>query len=391
MDFDLFSACVFCASSFLTSDLRPMPGGSGALSTGYAIFQRRLTMPSGDESDVTQKFVAASVRWIPSGSHTEGTPATEVRVSVMFPNAHAESVEGGRADRVLGTGSGRFENLSLIARRAVSRSLSVEAGAMHRRYKGTDLVNVGGPLFSFTEERQVVAERNDYTLGGRLRLKGVRWNGFELAARWEHTVIQGKYSTAAAQTNVLGTLDGAALELRFSRGAWSASVSGAMVAGMLPRSAVALPSFEGFDGQAPAFLGSARLAASRSFGRYDVLVALIAEQTRLPFVTLAPLGQETRAFDSGFLADSHARELEVELAVRLRSRSGISPLFFFRGSSGSETVDLTRGIGEAPQRIDVEQGGYLPIGIGPRWSGLIGFSVEFGLGGGLHSSPAADP
>lgn len=118
---------------------------------------------------------------------------------------------------------------------------------------------------------------------------------------------------------------------------------------------------------------------------------LIAEQTRLPFVTLAPLGQETRAFDSGFLADSHARELEVELAVRLRSRSGISPLFFFRGSSGSETVDLTRGIGEAPQRIDVEQGGYRPIGIGPRWSGLIGFSVEFGLGGGLHSSPAADP
>lgn len=392
VDFDLFSACVFCASSFLASDLRPMPGVSGEISGGYATSQRRLTLPYGDQSDVTLRFVAASVRWIPSGSLTEGTPATEVRATVMFPNAHAESVEEGGAERVLGTGSGRFENFSLIARGAVSKILSVEGGAMQRRYKGTDLVNIGGPLFSFTEERQVVADRIDYTLGGRLRPEGARWKGFELAVRWEHSVVQGKYSTAATLTNALGVLDGAAVELRLSRGAWSASMKGQRVAGTLPRSARALPSYDGIDGRAQAFLGSARLAVSRSFGRYDVLVALIAEQTQLPFVALSPLGQETRAFDSGFVAESRTRELAVEFAVRLRLQGGTSPLFFFRSSSGSETVDLTRAVGEGQgQRIDAQRGGYSPFGMSPRWSGLFGLSVAFGLGEGRHLSPAAGP
>ena len=387
MDFDLFSACIFCASSFLSSDLRPMPGSSGEISTGYATFQRRLNTPFGDQSDVTYRFVAATVRWIPSGSFTEGTPATEVRVAVMFPNAHAESVEDEGAESVLGTGSGRFENISLLARGAVSGSLSLEGGAIQRRYKGTDLISVGGPLFSFTEKRQVVAERNDYTLGGRLRPAGERWKGLELAARWEHTVLQGKYSTAAALTNALGVLDGATLELRRSQGPWSASVSGQAVAGTLPRSVRALPSYEGFDGRAPAYLWSARLAASRSFGRADVLVALIAEGTRLPFVALSPLGQETRAFDSGFLADSRTRELEVELAVRLRSRKGFSPVLFFRSASGSETVELTRAAGEGPgQRIDVERGGHFPFE-----QFLFGVSVEFGVGPGGRFPPAARP
>ncbi|MFI5120681.1 MAG: hypothetical protein ACHQM4_09720, partial [Thermoanaerobaculia bacterium] len=234
MDFDLFSACVFCASSLLTSDLRPMPGGSAAISSGYATFQRRLDTPFPDRSDVTLKFVAASVRWLPSGSATEGTPATEVRAAVMFPNAHTESVESGGAEAVLGTGSGRFENFSFSARGAVSRSLSVEGGAMQMRYSGTDLVNVGGSLFSFTEERQLVAARNEYTLGGRLRPRGESWSGFELAGRWVHTFVQGKYSSAAVVTNALGVLDGAALELRLSRGPWSASLSGQTVAGTLP-------------------------------------------------------------------------------------------------------------------------------------------------------------
>lgn len=360
-----------------------MPGASGEISGGYATLQRRLATGSGDQSDVTQKFVAAGVRWVPSGSSTEGTPETEVRVTVMFPNAHSESVEYEGAERVLATGSGRYENFSLLARGAISRSLSVEGGAMHRRYQGTDLVNVGGAPFSFTEERQVVAERTDYTLGGRLRPGGEEWKGFELAARWEHSFIQGKYSTAAAVTNALGVLDGAALELRHSRGAWSASLSGQAVAGSLPRSFTSLPSFAVIDGRAPAFLRSARLAASRSFGRYDVFVALIAEQTRLPFVALSPLGLETRAFDSGFLADSRTRELEVELTVRVRSQRGFSALFFFRSSSGSETVDLGRASGEGPgQRIDVERGGYSPFGMSPRWSGLVGVSVEFGLEAG---------
>ena len=360
-----------------------MPGGSGEISGGYATFQRRLATGSGDQSDVTQKFVAAGVRWIPSGSFTEGTPATEVRATAMFPNAHSESVEREGAERVLATGSGRYESFSVLARGALSRSLSVEGGAMHRRYTDTDLVNIGGPPFSFTEERQVVAERTDYTLGGRLRPKGEPWKGFELAARWEHSFIQGKYSTAAAVTNALGVLDGAALELRLSRGAWSASLSGQAVAGTLPRSFTALPSFEGFDGRAPAFIRSARLAASRAFGRYDVFVALITEQTRLPFVALSPLGQETRAFDSGSLADSRTRELEVELAVRVRFQSGLSPLFFFRSASGSETVDLTHPVSEGTgQRIDVERGGYSPFGMSPRWSGLVGVSVEFGLEAG---------
>src|SRR5204863_140885 len=82
---------------------------------------------------------------------------------------------------------------------------------------------------------------------------------------------------------------------------------GQAVSGTLPRSARAQPEFQQLDDRPSASLVSGRLAGSRSFGRFDVLLALVVDRTRLPFVALAPLGAETRAFGSADLADWRPR------------------------------------------------------------------------------------
>ena len=382
MNFDLFSACVFCAATLFGMDFRPPPGITGEIAAGYSTFQRHDVLQTGDESDVTFKFITAGVRWVPAASAGPGagTPPTELHVSGVFPSAHAESNEADPIPgRVIATGEGRYENYSVLARVALSPVLSAEGAALIRRHKGTDLVNTGGSKFTFSEQRQTIAEQDAFGLGLRRR-----WSGLEVGVRWQHSVVQGNYNTASAFLTSRGALDGAGLDVRAARGPWAASLDLQAMTGVPRRHAEAAPDFVGRNDRARAWSQSARLSVSRSFGRWDAIAAVAWDGTRLPFVSLTPLGAETRAFDSGFVADSRVREWRTEIALRFRATRGFLMRIFFRKTeSGSESVALTDSIGNRPPRsLDVDRGGNYPFR-----QYLLGVSEEFGVG----AAPSATP
>jgi hypothetical protein len=378
LDFDLFSACVFCASSLFSADLRPLHGFSGDLSGGYTTFQRRNSVSAtGDTSDVTAKFVSAGFDWNrPAGAGLgAGTPASELKLRVIFPNAHDESSEDDTVpDRVIATGDWRYENISVVGRYALAPRTSLETGFLQRLFKGTDLVNVGGPFLQFSEQRQLVAERDDYAIGLRQR-----WEGFEIAAHWKHPVMQGSFNTMKTYIFARGHLDGASLELKTRQGKWSGSVVIESVGGHLDVEGQFLPTTV----SSTAWMSNAQVRLSYSFGSCDVFAAALYDESRLPFVSLAPLGAETRAFDSGYVADSKTREWHLELAFRVKVTAGFLPRIFFRSSTGTETVSLRDAAGSRPgMTLNVDRGGAFR-------SFLMGLSAEFTIGGAPAVPPAS--
>ena len=128
---------------------------------------------------------------------------------------------------------------------------------------------------------------------------------------------------------------------------------------------------------------NAQLRLSYSFGSCDVFAAALYDESRLPFVSLAPLGAETRAFDSGFIADSKTREWHLELAFRMKMAAGFIPRVFFRSSTGTETVSLRDAAGHRPgMALNVDRGGAFH-------SFLMGLSAEFTIGGAPAVPPAS--
>ena len=359
LDFDLFSACVFCASSLLSADLRPLPGFSGDLTGGYTTFQRRNSVSAtGDTSDVTAKFVAAGFGWNrlrPAGLGA-GSPASEVRVRVVFPNSHDESREDVSVpNRVIATGDGRYENISVILRLALAPRTSVEYEYLQRRFKGTDIV--GGDFLAFAGQRQLVAEEDDFTVGFRQR-----WEGLELAAHWKHPVLQGSFSTSRRLHLREGAPRRRHAETRgAARRPWGGSVVAEAVGGM-----------SGCRGKA--------LAVDHPRPRPGCGTASCASRTpSAPATFLRQSSMTNRAFRSCRLRRSEprpapsipasSRDSRVRgVALRAgRARQGdarVPPRFFFR-SSDRNGDRLSPRSGGQPARDDAERGSRRGVSVFP--------------------------
>ncbi len=341
MTSDLFGACVFCAAWLLGGDGPAPPSFSADIVAAYSSLQRqnRTAGATGDDrSDVTAKFTAIGLRYArpaPSGLGA-GTPESEFRVLVSFPNSHDEADQGaGAPDRIIATGEGRYENYSALFRHRVSESNSIEAGFEQRRLRITDLVNLGGSKFQVSEERDLTSERIDYFLGARHR-----WRDLEVAAAWNHATIQGKNNTAMSLVSGRGHLDGAVAEVRGRRESWVASLTAEGLSGSIPVTTEFQPDFTSRTASRTAWTEALAATLSRSAGKWDGSASLFLDRSRLPFVSLAVLGDETRAFDAGARPDSRTREWGYELSLRREVAPGVWPRIFYRVVHGNETVSL---------------------------------------------------
>ena len=375
MNSDLFSACVFCASWLLGGDHPAPPAFSAEIAAAYATMQRQNRTSgstSDDRSDVTAKFTSVGLRWVrpaPAGLGA-GTPESELRLLVSFPNSHDEADEGaGAPDRIVATGGGRYENYSLLARRRITPADSLEAGFEQRRHKITDLVDLGGSKFQVSEERDLIAERIDYFVGARHR-----WKGFELAAAWDHATVQGKTNTALSVISARGHLDGAVVEIRGRKGGWDAAVAAEALSGSLPVAAEFVPDFQSRTRSSTAWTEALSATLSRAAGKWDGFVSVFLDRSRLPFVSLAVLGAETRAMDAGSRPDSRTREWGYELSVRREVAPGVWPRVFYRAVHGNETVDLVPSDAVASE-LRVRRGGGFP---GNQF--VLGLAAQFQIG-----------
>jgi hypothetical protein len=373
MDFGLLSTCVFCTASLFGADLAPLPGFSAEMAFSYATLQRRLAeRPTVDQSDITMKAFSGGFRWVrPGGGEWgAGTPATEIHLFSVFPNAHTESTEDDAfPDRIVATGEGRFENYGLLVRWALSDRLSAEGGYQQRRFKTTDLVNEGLSYYQLTEQRQLTSENVEWGLGLRFRARS-----FELAARWQHLGLVGKFNTANVNMLAEGPANGVGADLRWTSGPLTLGLLGQSAARTISRDAQFAPGFETVSSPGRASVRGIRFHASYAFSRVDVLLALSYNRSRMPFVTGAPLGAETRAFDGGFFVDSESKDLTGEFAIRYAVLSGLRVRLFLRHNKGSETVALTDATNGRPaEELKVDHFRYFPF--------LFGISAEFSVGG----------
>jgi hypothetical protein len=381
LDPNLLSACVFCGSLLLRGALTPPARYSAAIAGGYSTFQRENESDDRDRSDVTEKFTAVGLGWarLPAGQSGAATPASEWRLSATFPNSHDEAKEGeGVPDRIRATGGGRYENYSAILRTPLGERNSLEFGFEQRRHKITDLVNQGGSNFQLSGERDLISERIDFQAGARRR-----WRGLEVAARGGLALIQGKYNTADDLILSRGHLLGGGVEARWQRGAWLASFDAEALSGSLPGSEEDAPLFVSQHTHAAAWTESAALTLQRSIKKTDIELSASLDRSRLPFVTLAVLGAEARAFDSGYHPVSRANDWSVDLAVRWEAFPGVFPRVFFSTTHGTERIALSDRSGAQPDRtIRATRGtGF------PGTTFLVGLGAEFSIG---NAAPRED-
>src|SRR5262249_6807100 len=154
------------------------------------------------------------------------------------------------------------------------------------------------------------AERIDYLAGWRHR-----WRGLEIAAAWDHATIQGKTNTALSLISARGHLDGAWAQARGRKGPWTGSISVEALSGSIPVSTEFLPDFHPESRESTAWTEGLAATVGREAGKWDAQVSLFLDRSRLPFVALAVLGAENRAFDSGSRPDSRTREWGYELSL----------------------------------------------------------------------------
>ena len=375
---------MFCGSLLLRGSFAPPPRYSAEIAGGYSTFQREnrgSDSGPGGSSDVTEKFTAVGLGWArpaPPGTGA-GTPAAEWRLTAAFPNSHDEAKEDETAtDRIRATGGGRYENYSALLRTAVGERTSIELGFEQRRHKITDLVDQGGSNFELSGERDLVAERIDFHAGVRRR-----WLGLELAARGGLAIVQGKFNTRLDLILARGNLLGGGLEARYRRGSWLASFDAEALSGSLPGSEEDAPAFVSQHTRSQAWTESAELTLQRSMGRTEVALAASLDRSRLPFVALAVLGAEERAFDSGYHPVSRVNDWSADLAVRWEAFPGVVPRVFFRTSHGTERIALSDRAGVLPDRtLRATRGtGF------PGTSFLVGLGAEFSIGNAAPASP----
>lgn len=371
----VFVACVFCASLLLPSDRPPLTGFTGELTGAYATLQREAdagSFPLGAQTNVTVKFPVVGVGWsreAPAGLGA-GTPATEARVTFAWAVSHSEGSEPDPLpSRVVSTGEGRYENLALVGRLAAGERDSAEFFLVQHRQKGPELVNVGGSNYSFSEERELIADRRDAALGWRHRFVGA-----EVAARVMLTVLQGKVNTAGGALLSRPVVWGGGAEASWRPGRWRLSAGGEYVAGSATIDEEYAPDFASSSRTGTVRMWGVAARAVGTFGRLEAGVSIFYERSSLPWVALAMIGEELRRFDDGFAPSSSLRSAGTALVFRYRLVSGVWLKLFGSAASGQETVAFTDALDARP-----------PPELSVRWPAnrqyAFGAGVDFALGG----------
>lgn len=370
MGSDLVSACIFCAGLLLGQDLAPRPGLSADIGFSYATLARRyaVTATRADGSDVTPKFllIALGQAWPAADGLGGGTPASEWRVRIAFGPSHDEQERKEEVDveRVTSKGTGRYENFAGLARFALGDANSLEIGGERRSHKATDLINIGGENQAFSEERSLTAERVDLSVGLRHR-----WQSFEAAAGVLWSKDAGFNATADSFHHASGKLWGWRAEARWLHGAWTALAQGERVSGNIDVHRESFPAFENRDTVEPGSLERFKLGVGYAWPKIELLVSAAYDRQHLPFVSLAVLGTETLAFDSGFNPDSLTKEFFYEATARYALTPAIRLRATVRLGWGSETVSLIDSAGVLPPRtLDVNRRGIFGGGL----SGQLG-------------------
>jgi len=380
MGTDLLSACIFCAGFLFGAERAPFAGVGGEFAVSYATLARRYDIGGGkdDISDVTPKFVLIGIGGARAAGDGfgAGTPAGEWRLRVALAPSHDEQnqrpIEG--IGRTIATGTGRYENFAVLLRYPLTARDSIEAAWNRRSESATDLLNLGGQNFVFSEQRVLSAERVDVALGWRHR-----WRGFEAALSANLVRPNASDTTAGSFSITSGkTLAGGGAEARALAGQWTILASAQRASGSVPVHEESAPRFAARDFDAPASLEAYRIGAGYSWARTDVFLVATYDRSRLPFVALAVLGTEAVAIDGGFHPDSRSRQLLLDLSVARSLSRGSRVRAFLRWALGDETVTLTDSAGVAPERrLDVRRSGLFGRGL----SGTLGSpELTFGLG-----------
>jgi hypothetical protein len=368
MGSDLVSACIFCAGLLLGHDLTPRPGFSAEIGFSYATLARRydVTEDRVDGSDVTPKFLLIGLgeAWAAKDGLGAGTPAAEWRVRIAFGTSHDEQERKEQAEEgiepIVSNGTGRYENFAGVVRFALGLANSLEIGGERRSHKATDLINIGGENHQFSEERSLTAERIDLTLGLRHR-----WKEFEAEAGVLWSKDAGFNATADSFHHATGKLWGWQAEARWAHGCWSALARGQRVSGHFDVHRESFPGFASRDTEEPASLEQYQLGVGYSWPRLDLLLTAAYDREHLPFVSLAVLGTEVVAFDSGFNPDSLMHEYFYEATARYEITPSIRVRASVRLGYGNETVTLVDSAGVLPtQVLDVKRRGIFGGGLG---------------------------
>jgi hypothetical protein len=374
---DLLTACVFCGMQLFRSALPSPPGLSAEFAGAYATLERRDDSPTvfhNDASNVTPKFLLVSMTSAreAAGGLGAGTPAREWTARLAIANSHDEADQTDAiANPVVATGTGRYENFEAMGRIPLGQADadSIEIGLAQRVHKIVDLLNIGGSNFQFSEERSLFAQRVDGALGWRHRFPGL-----EIAAAWRFVRPQGRYNTALGLDNGKAWLQGASIEARWRRGTFAAGAGAERTQGSMPVQEERPPDFAHVTYHEDAWLTAASLFAEKSWKNTDLYFSVGIDRSRLPFVVMAVLGEETRAIDLGYRPLSTTREIVWDLAVRQRVAPGVHVRAYARAIQGGETVSLSDPSGvHPPGSIGVRRGGHFPI-------------TQFTLGGGVDFS-----
>jgi len=386
MGIDLVSACVFCAGMLLGTEMSPRPGLAGELGFSYATLARRWEIGTTvDTSDVTPKFVLVGMgyaRFAPAGLGA-GTPEFEWRARVGFGTSHDEQQRLVQPElglpHVFSNGTGRAENFALLVRLPVTAADSLEVAGEGRNNRSTDVINIGGENQELTEARDLSSQRIDAALGWRHR-----WMGLEAAGAFRWTKPSGYNATARSFHDASGNLFGGEAELRWKCAPWTLVLHGEYIAGDLGVHRESFPNFFDRDSEEKATLQAYRLAAGYSWTRSDLWLSATYDRQELPFVSLAVLGTEVEAFDSGFDPFSDNVEMFFDLAFRYAFSPAIRARVGARLAWGDETVTLTDSAGTLPtQTLDVLRrgifGGSLSDPLGsPEFTFFIG--ADFSIG-----------
>lgn len=372
---DLITACVFCAMQLLRPGLPSSPGLSAEFGASYATLARRddsRTVLHNDSSDVTPKFLLVGMgsSRAAAGELGAGTPAREWFARLAIANSHDEASQTFRVpDAVVATGSGRYENFDAGVRLPLGERDSVEIAAAQRVHKIVDLVNVGGSKFQFSEERDLFAQRVDISAGWRHRFRNA-----EIAAAWRAIRPEGKYNTAYVYRQGKSWLQGVEIEGRWRRGSLALGASVEAASTDMGVHEQRVPDFAHVSYSERATLSAASIFATKTWGGTDLYFSIGADRSRLPFVAMAVLGEETRYFDEGYRPVSRTREVVWDLAARRRIAPGVHLRAYLRVIQGGETVSLADPSGALPPvELRVRRGGHFPI-------------TQFTLGGGADFS-----
>jgi hypothetical protein len=381
---DLLTACVFCGMSLLRTGLPSSPGLSAEFGASYATLERRDDSPTvfhNDASNVTPKFLLIGMGNAKDAAPGlgAGTPAREWFARLAIANSHDEQSQTFRIpDAVVATGSGRYENFEAGARIPLGERDSIEAAVAQRVHKIVDLVNLGGEKFQFSEERDLFAQRVDVSIGWRHR-----FGNAEVAAAFREIRPEGKYNTAYVYRQGKQWMPGGAVVGRWRHGTLSLGISAEAAATDMDVHEQRMPDFAHVSYSERATLSAGSLFVEKTWGGTDLHFSIGADRSRLPFVAMAVLGEETRYFDAGYRPLSRTKEVVWDLAARHRISPGVHLRAYVRVIQGGETVSLNDPGGALPDvELSVRRGGHFPI-----TQFMLGGGADFSIGKSRADAP----